>query len=359
MPSFVTLESFGFEWTPLRLRLCLGIVLTYCLYRLLLPRPIPGIPYNAKAAQSILGDLPGLIKFESETKEVLRFLKEQVIKHQAPVVQVFVHPLGKPSVILSDYREGQDILLHRSTEFDRSNTFATLFEPVLPDFHLSRKTDEEFGKHRRLIQSLMTPTFLHEVAAPQIYAAGLDLIGLWKEKKRLACGHPFSAWEDGKRAALDAIWAFSFGTDSTVGESKVNLDLLSRMETIDKSDCLDDPVAFPNAKPNEHYTTMYTIVGLMDSAVQSPFPRISTWFLRKQSRIRKAYQQRDEMIAEELERAKEGFTSSVDQNHQIRCAREEIMSRELRAANKEGRNPEYHTKTIYDEVSRQLFSKTY
>jgi hypothetical protein len=86
----------------------------YLLYRAALPKPIPGIPYNEAAAKHILGDAPGLLEAINKTGTMLDWIIDQLVKRNEPVVQLFLRPLGKPFVIISDFRETQDICVRRS-----------------------------------------------------------------------------------------------------------------------------------------------------------------------------------------------------------------------------------------------------
>lgn len=86
----------------------------YYLYRAALPKPIPGIPYNEAAANHILGDAPGLLEAITKTGTMLDWIIHQLVKRNEPVMQLFLRPLGKPFVIISDFRETQDICVRRS-----------------------------------------------------------------------------------------------------------------------------------------------------------------------------------------------------------------------------------------------------
>lgn len=86
----------------------------YVLYRAALPKPIPGIPYNEAAAKHILGDAPGLLEAINKTGTMLDWIVHQLVKQNKPIMQLFLRPLGKPFVIISDFRETQDICVRRS-----------------------------------------------------------------------------------------------------------------------------------------------------------------------------------------------------------------------------------------------------
>lgn len=71
------------------------LVAGYLLYRAALPVPIEGIPYNKYAVRRILGDVPEMVKHRKQTSELFSFMKEQLMKHDSPIVQVFLRPFGK------------------------------------------------------------------------------------------------------------------------------------------------------------------------------------------------------------------------------------------------------------------------
>ncbi|KAK1974960.1 cytochrome P450 [Colletotrichum cereale] len=131
----------------------------------LLPKPIAGIPYNPSALKSIFGDIPAMVK--NCNGSPMRWMVSQGQRRNSPIFQVFVMPFAKPSVVVSDFREAQDILMRRK-EFDRSD-FTIALSSEIPQFHINLKTGPEWKAHRRLLQDLMTPAFLSGVAAPNIY----------------------------------------------------------------------------------------------------------------------------------------------------------------------------------------------
>lgn len=59
----------------------------YVLYRMALPKPIPGIPYNKEATENLFGDLPSIMKAmsEGEGSDFWKWILEQPAKHKTPV----------------------------------------------------------------------------------------------------------------------------------------------------------------------------------------------------------------------------------------------------------------------------------
>ncbi|KAM6508778.1 hypothetical protein FSOLCH5_011779 [Fusarium solani] len=189
----------------------LFLIVLHAIYRSLLPRPFPGIPYNKSAVKSVFGDGPELTKFFLETGEVGHWLSRQIKKHNSPIFQAFVRPFSKPWVVIADFQESQDICLRRAREFDRSPYWADLFAGPAPLGHIHFPSNSAWKGHRRLLQDLMLPAFLQNVAAPAIYSNALDLLHLWQNKCDIANGRPFDAEKDIFYTALDAVTSFSFG----------------------------------------------------------------------------------------------------------------------------------------------------
>lgn len=143
----------------------LSLTLLYLVYRAALPRPLPGIPYNKDAARSILGDLPAFVNYVKESNgQAMNWWHMQVEKHNSPIIQLFLKPFARPTVIVADFREAQDILLRRSKEFDRSQAFDNVFSGVLPYHHITQKTTEKVKAQKRLLADTMSSSFLNEAS---------------------------------------------------------------------------------------------------------------------------------------------------------------------------------------------------
>lgn len=350
MTGYTNVSMYGA--TPMALPLLLGGVVfwVYVVYRWALPRPIAGIPYNKDAGNSILGDVPAMVSHVSRTKQIFTWLVAQNVKLNSPVVQVFCRPLGKPWVVITDFRESQDILMRRTKEFDRSDFFIDIFSGLLPDHHIWMKTNDTFKAHRRLLQDLMTPAFLQQVAAPHVYSAAMDLVKLWEEKLRLTKDHPFSAASDIYHAALDSVWGFTFGTESGVSTTKAQLQLLSSLQALDLPADVSKPANVPSGPNPPAFDAVLTLTESLEVTVRSPLPRLHHWFLRQLPYMRRAKACKDNMIADELAKAESRLTHGAEADQGVRCALDDVLRREFLAAQKEGRPPMHNTRTIYDEV---------
>jgi hypothetical protein len=154
-----------------------SLTILYAVYRAALPRPIPGIPYNKAAAGSILGDVPEFFKYvKASNGQVLGWWSEQLAKHDSPICQLFLKPLGRPIVVVSDFREAQDVLLRRHKEFDRSTVFDDVFSGVMPYHHIGQKTSEKVKAQKRLLADTMMPSFLNEASTSKFELLWFDVL---------------------------------------------------------------------------------------------------------------------------------------------------------------------------------------
>lgn len=354
-------SASGFEVGKFFLVFILGGILLsiYRLYQGLLPKPLPGIPCNKKALGSILGDMPAMVKHISETQEMYDWLSGQNIKHHSPIVQIFSRPFGKPWVVLSDFRETQDILMRRTKEFDRSDFTADLFAGLMPDHHIRLKTNDEYKKHRRLLQDLMTPAFLNQVAAPPIYESTMRLINLWREKNRLAGGRSFSATRDINHCALDAVLAFTFGTSVDLSANQPQLDYLSSLSSVPLPSGDDDdvkPVEFPYAPFSPYIEAMFILSNSLETSMKAPIPKLAHWFLRQTKSMKTARKNKEELLARQIDESMARVKGSSDE-HVVRCAVDDMVRREIGLAAKEQREPAVHTRVFCDEVRTHTHTK--
>ncbi|EFQ36703.1 cytochrome P450 monooxygenase [Colletotrichum graminicola] len=335
-------------------------ILVLCLvYRALLPRPLPGIPYNEAAAKSILGDMPEMIGHAQKTGEMYDWLGAQNIKHRSPIVQVFGRPFSKPWVIISDFHETQDILVRRSKEFDRSAFTADVLGGVIPEHHSRWQTNDEYKNRRRLIEGILTPNFLNKVAAPLLHESTMRMVDLWHEKARLARGHPFCAMKDISHCQLDAVLGFTFGPGlESLSATQPNVDFLSSISSLPSgNDDHDDdevagilkPVNFPHAPTSPVIEVFFKLADSVETAMKSPFPLLAHWFLRQQPAMKTAIQVKEDLIKRQIDLSTARVQSSPEE-HAVRCALDEMVRRESSRAAKEQRSAAFHTRLFYDEL---------
>lgn len=332
-----------------------AILVLYIGYRLALPKPLPGIPYNAESAKRIMGDVPKLTAEVSKTGDYVVWLRDQNVKSRSVINQVFLRPLGRPIVVLTDHRESRDIQMHRGKEFERSSHAIDIFRPLANRQMIALKTGPEWKMHRRLVQDTMSPSFLHDVAAPSIYASGLAFVDLWSTKARLANGRPFSAMHDLHHVTFDAVLAFTFGSQfphSATKPQAQGLQGLSSADDLVSNSSIDEPVEFPLFDIDEEIGSILKLAQGLERVVGAPSPRLKWAFITRTASFKKLRKLMDGCFWLEIEKAVENRkrnTADADQSW-VRNAVDHIIDREDKSAQKEKRRPEFFSTVIRDEV---------
>ncbi|KAK2060734.1 cytochrome P450 [Colletotrichum caudatum] len=331
-------------------------LLLYGFYRWALPRPIPGIPHNAAAANSVLGDIPSLLEGIGRTGEFNLWLLEQASRLGSPLFQVLIRPLGRPIVVMADFREAQDMLLRRR-DFDRSSLVADMLEGAGRKHHINMKTGPEWRQHRRLLQDLMSPQFLNEVAAPTVYAGVARLIRLWGDKARAAGGRPFPAETDIYYAALDAVTAFVFGGGFPSSAIRPTVELVGALADDDvarlraRADAGGGgPVDFPEGRCDEKLQATLDVAASIEKLQGSPIPRLKWWFLEKLPAMRRTFRVKKAYVREEIAKALGRLQEVGNEESKALSAVELVVLRERKMAENEGRQPDFFSETMVDEV---------
>ncbi|CAN8097694.1 unnamed protein product [Discula destructiva] len=331
-----------------------SLLALYTLYRLALPTPLKGIPYNEDAAGNIFGDVPEMMAYVMRTKRVFCWLTSLTKRHHSPIVQAFAKPMALPWVVLTDPFESQDILLRRTKEFDRSGFFGDLINSILPEQHIQfLSTDERFKKNRNLINHLMAPTFISQVSGPEVYKAAETLIKLWELKCDLAQGRPFAAQSDITSLALDSIFASSFGLPLVDSNTYQRLQMIqqwqpgpARSSTPQQHD-VNAVVPFPeDANVPEVFSAVLTLANSVTDIQLSPLPRLTSWVIRKFPYMRRATAIKDDYISAKTE---ECIALIGKGDMTPRSALHSVLLRERDVAAKEGRPPAYRRRGIADE----------
>lgn len=339
---------------PATIALISFALLLYLFYRWLLPKPIPGIPYNKASAKSLLGDIPAFLNAEKQTQEIFPWMRDQFHVHKSPIVQVFCQPFGKPWVLVGDFVEAEDILIRRNHEFSRSPQLASYFSGTTPNHHIVMPSNDEFKQHRQLIQDMITPNFLHQITAPQIYERFSSLMDFWKEKSRLAQGHAFSIKQDIYNAGMDTVWTAAFGFESAVNATKAQVELLASLPSVEVSSDAGTPVVFPVAPYPREYTAITELIDTIEIALKSPLPKFAHWCVRQTGKYRRNYKIKEDLIKSEIEKRAVVLNGTEKKDFSVRCGLDDMLRRELISAERHGRRPDFHTRTMYDEVCFDL-----
>ncbi|KAI9150088.1 Cytochrome P450 monooxygenase TRI13 [Paramyrothecium foliicola] len=337
---------------PLAASLAIAVVacLAYYTYQRALPKPLPGIPYDEAAARNVLGSMPSMLSHLKKHGVVLPWLFGHNEKHRAPLIQFFGAPFAKPTLVLCDFQESQDVLLRRTKDFDRARRSFNCVKHVIPESHLGMPSAHpQFKGNKELIRDLMNPSFLHEVSAPQIYAKSCVLVELWSEKAKLAKGNPFEAHRDIVDAAMDMInaVAFDFGTDLSITKQKMDY-LNSQPEDAYCKDAGNGSIGFTRPEPPKDIVILQTAAEFLGSQTISPFPDITYWYTRlMKPSILRDVDVKDEIIKKHI---KMSFDRLEAGDKTQSSALDHIIQRETTVARKENRAPNIYSRRIVDEL---------
>ncbi|KAK8123013.1 hypothetical protein PG984_011683 [Apiospora sp. TS-2023a] len=321
-------------------------VAAYLGQRAIRPRPLAGIPYNRDGAAKLFGDIPEMMGFVMKTGQVFGWLTSLTERHQSPIVQAFVKPGSLPWVVLTDPQESQDILLRRPKEFDRSGFFGELIGGILPEQHIQfLSSDARFKNNRNLINHLMAPTFITTVSAPEMYKSILTLIKVWQAKSAIADGRPFSAHHDVTYAALDGIFASSFGLPEADSNTIQRLEAVEQW-TPELPSNPDAPVPFPEGKVPLLFSSVLTLANSVTDTQLSPAPVLTSWVLRKLPYMIRATAVKDGYIRDKVRESEKFIDQGVTQPQ---SALHSVLMREKEVAAKEGRPHDYYKRAIADE----------
>ena len=330
--------------------LALTVLALYLLYKWAHPKPISKIPYNAAALNSLFGDLPAMIRdTKAHDQTHMDWIVQQVRNLDSPIVQLFLSPLQRPTVILADFRETQDIMLRRK-EFDRSTNIRGLLEDVIPDHHIYQQTNAVFRTHRKLVQDVMLPSFIREVAGPAFHGNIMRLVQLWETKSSIANGSPFCAILDIQGAVLDAVYTFAFGGNYKSSTTLPNISLLRhwRKQGNSKPTRIDEPFVFPEVGFDELINATIDLAKAPQGIQGSPVAKWVAKMKMNMPHFRKGRKIRDDFLIGSIQSSVSKIES--DEKFEVTSAVEQMVLREIALAKSEGRSPNYYSSMMQGEV---------
>ncbi|CAN8096988.1 unnamed protein product [Discula destructiva] len=322
----------------------------YALYLYLLPKPLPGIPYDKAASRSILGSMSSMQSFrETHDMQHMPWFSHEASRLNSSVCQFWFGPFQKPSVILNDAREAQDILMRRSGEFGRGKQTVDLFKNVTPEFHVALLSEDfRYKRNKLLVRDLMSPSFLESISAPEIYRRGIYMIEYWQTKMQHADGRPFQAKKDIFNVLADMVTAAGF---TLAPEDSIIRKLHEHLEQLPSAGVSMEPdgtAKFPRGYENPYYDALDRLGVHQGDQTRTPLPAVDHAFrMATDATLRSAYQvvhkYETEQIDSSLKRFQDGRPELSALDH--------VLRKEAQIAEKEGRKPEYYARRIYDEMS--------
>ncbi|MCJ1413727.1 hypothetical protein MMC32_000051 [Xylographa parallela] len=83
------------------------------------------------SARKLLSDVSGMTSHIRNADGTFITYIMELKTLNAPLIQVFIRPVSSPLLILADFREAKDILIHRKA-FDRSPSLGDLVKGLVP-----------------------------------------------------------------------------------------------------------------------------------------------------------------------------------------------------------------------------------
>ncbi|PHH62804.1 hypothetical protein CDD81_6696 [Ophiocordyceps australis] len=320
-------------------------LLVVLVYLSALPRPLPGIPYNKASSRRLFGDLK---QIRSSTYR-RQWIWSQPREHGAPLSQLFLFPFRRPTVVISDYRIAMDICARRTREFDRGTRNKECVGLTAPNFHFTMETrDARFRIHRELLRDLMAPWFIKEVAAPRIYNRVSLLVDLWGLKQSKAGTRSFSATRDLYLATLDMISSVAFGMEDSKAALKSEI-LCTQGFDVEPAEGVHEPVVFPCAPEDAEIEALLDIPDMVALAQSSPFPTMAQWLALLKPKHARAHWNRKSLLRRQTAKSLHRL-SLMGEKAVPESALDELLWRESMAASKTGRNADFYSPAIRDEV---------
>jgi cytochrome P450 len=289
-------------------------------YICLIPRPIPGVPYNRLSAWMPWGDLAALGVFNIRTGEVFSWLSLQCVHLRSPIVQLFIPSFSctRPTLVIADLREIEDIATKRMHEIDRAPLMHTFFGLLVPRATIGMPSGHAFRQQRRLWNSILSPTFLKNVAAPKFHETVLQLGDLWQQKIDQAEGCAFEAVEDIQLATLDAIWKMAVGFGIGL------LDAVEESLDTKPSKRSKGKITFPRPSFPVFYRALRTLLICLDWVTQGVSPRVYTWIFRHTPFLPRAEHVKNEILQSII--AAERVRYVREEKTIVQCALDQVFS---------------------------------
>lgn len=166
--------------------LALVTVFLYWVYKRGLPKPIPGIPHNEDSAQRFMGDVPHLLALQRAGKRPRQFWADLCLKKASPITQFFPGPFHKPIVVISDFREAQDLLIRRSKEIDKGGLIRMMWSGLVPTHFVGRDTKDPITmESKALVKDIMGPKYIATVRMREFFCSYCHELTIIRSRRRL------------------------------------------------------------------------------------------------------------------------------------------------------------------------------
>lgn len=173
------------------------------------------------------------------------------------------------------------------------------------------------------------------------------LVELWDLKRHKAHGRPFSAGNDLYLATLDIICSVAFGMEDTKTALRHEIGHV-RSVNPGVSRIADDPVIFPPGPIDPEIVALLDIPEMVAVAQKSAFPTFSQWLALLNPKHARAQWHRRRLIQRQTVKSLHKLANSGSDG--CESALDQLLWREMNAAKKADRQPDFYSARIRDEV---------
>lgn len=155
----------------------------------------------------------------------------------------------------------------RTREFDRGFV-KDLLIATHPHAHVIMDTNDQWRSNRKLVADFMSTDFLNNTTGRSLQHATQSLLGLWREKMRLADGQAFDASHDINMCTMDTIFVALFGSDIQACSSQRGF--LAKIDYLKQPKNFDNLAQIPTIPTPKLFDVVEEIAGSSQIAMNSP-----------------------------------------------------------------------------------------
>lgn len=321
------------------------------------PTPYPGIPYNKHSVKRILGDVPDIVNHINSGQDPASFCITQCHKLNSPIIQLFLRPFSRPFIFLDDDREVENIMAHRTKEFDRAPSTIGVYKPFFRHSSILKQTTPEWRAQRHLWADTMSTDFLHRVAGPKMHKYAMRLVNLLKTRATIADGRPFSIAEDFDLATFDIIWASVLGSDLN-GVQNEHLAITEGAHTVQQAKSKNTLAVMPEVERGPMFRAAEFFNRTVERTLSSPLPTLYHWIWRCLPTYKKHWAVKEQIMNDLIRNARHRFAYLSEKQLLVdddTCAMDLVLRRESLAVQKSATSRVHTAPPTTREIHDELF----
>lgn len=188
-----------------------------------------------------------------------------------------------------------------------------------------------------------------QVSAPQVYAKSINLIDLWNFKLSRARGRSFDALDDIFGTLSDTITGAAFGLNEDMSTVKQQLLYMKSLgPDLELAPGEHSVTAFPKLSPLPHVKALHRISDHQGDLSKAASPFLAHYFsMLSDSGLRRDFSALREFLTKEIRKS---IARLDEDDKNLTSALDHLVAQEKQIAVKEGREPDFYSRRIFDEV---------